>query len=203
MSRHFEDLLDRIEEQNDADEAERFLAMDDAQIDAELAAGGLDAAAVRAKGREIGQRALRVARRARLVHAAKVAGVVAAVVAIVAALAFVWARTERAKAPAPILPDRGTTVPRQPTPSELRLEALRACDRSDWRLCEEKLDDAKRLDPAGETDPAVMELRDRVQRGLHPEPPPMPQERQPEKPIQDKPAPRAPRRAPYPETPPK
>jgi hypothetical protein len=202
MSRSFEDLLARIEEQNDADEAERVLAMDDAQIDAELVAGGLDAAAVRAKGREIGQRALgRAASRARRMHAAKVAGAVAVVAAVVAALALLWARGRRATAPAPILPDEGTSAPRQPTPSELRLEALRACDQRDWKACEQKLDDARRLDPAGETDPAVMELRDRVQRGLHPEP--APDESKPSRPIRDMPIPRAPHRGLHPETPPK
>jgi hypothetical protein len=45
------------------DEAERILALTDEELDRELREAGFDPAEVRAKGREIGERAREVARR--------------------------------------------------------------------------------------------------------------------------------------------
>jgi hypothetical protein len=48
------DLFERIEQQAMNDEAERILALTDEELDAELAAAGLDPAGVRARGRALG-----------------------------------------------------------------------------------------------------------------------------------------------------
>jgi hypothetical protein len=97
----------------------------------------------------------------------------ALVVALAAAAAETVAILDRPKE-APIEPDRTpplrTPAPREPTPEELvaalRRDATEACDRQDWRLCTQKLDDAARDDPAGERAPAVQALRQRVVEGL-------------------------------------
>jgi hypothetical protein len=51
-----DEILDAIEEQDAADEADRILALSDEALDRELEAAGLDPKAVRERGREIGER---------------------------------------------------------------------------------------------------------------------------------------------------
>ncbi len=54
-------------------------------------------------------------------------------------------------------------VPREPTPQEradkLRDEAEKACAQELWGRCVDRLDEAKHLDPAGETGARVQALR--------------------------------------------
>jgi hypothetical protein len=51
----------------------------------------------------------------------------------------------------------------RPSPARLaREEATRACDQERWDDCRARLDDARRLDPAGESAPAVVQLRARL-----------------------------------------
>jgi hypothetical protein len=53
---------------------------------------------------------------------------------------------------------------------EQRKDAFKACAESRWQDCASKLDDAKRLDPAGEADPGVVEARRAVRRAQAPVP---------------------------------
>ena len=50
----------------------------------------------------------------------------------------------------------------------LRAEAVRRCDEGDFRRCIDGLDDAKRLDPAGDSAPLVQEARRKAERALEP-----------------------------------
>ncbi len=51
----------------------------------------------------------------------------------------------------------------RPSPARLaREEATKACEQERWGDCRARLDDAKRLDPAGESAPAVVQLRARL-----------------------------------------
>src|SRR5215472_16134692 len=90
-----DELLAKIAEQADADDVHEILAMDDAALDAELAAGGYDAARVRADGSALGGKLAKAAKHARLVRGAKVAGVAAAVVAVAVAAAFLLTRSAK------------------------------------------------------------------------------------------------------------
>ena len=68
-------------------------------------------------------------------------------------------------------PDHSVAEP-LPTPREraVRLRALasEACDRSQWQDCLDRLDEAQPLDPAGDRDPAIQDLRDLAKVALHP-----------------------------------
>jgi DNA-directed RNA polymerase specialized sigma24 family protein len=55
---------------------------------------------------------------------------------------------------------------------ELRNEGLEKCAAGDWKPCLEKLDAAKALDPAGDTQPAVQTARDNANKALTAPPPP-------------------------------
>ncbi|MEZ4312528.1 MAG: sigma-70 family RNA polymerase sigma factor [Polyangiaceae bacterium] len=48
----------------------------------------------------------------------------------------------------------------------LRAEAFKACDRSSWQECLDRFDEAKSLDPEGDTDPAVGAARARATEAL-------------------------------------
>lgn len=48
----------------------------------------------------------------------------------------------------------------------LREEGLRACERSEWQQCLARLDEARRLDEAGDTDPRVQTARTRARRAI-------------------------------------
>ena len=162
------DVFERIEEQDADDEARRILAMDDAELDRELAAGGFDPVAVREKGRALGESLMRAAKRARLVKGAKVGAVVGAVVAI--AIGAAWLL--RPPAPLPIGPEppSPSVVPKAgPSPRELRLEAMNACDARQWDRCVELLDQAAAVDPAGDTAELQATRARAAERGQHEE----------------------------------
>lgn len=72
--------------------------------------------------------------------------------------------------PKPVEPIANEDVPRA---EELRKQAFEKCLGGDFKPCMEKLDDAKRLDPAGDTAPAVKQARDNADRALR-LPPPVP-----------------------------
>jgi hypothetical protein len=67
--------------------------------------------------------------------------------------------------------------------ARLRNDARDACAQGQWKKCTDELDDARKLDPAGETRPEVQELRKEI-RDAQPSP-----ERFPDDPH-DKPHPR-------------
>ena len=79
----------------------------------------------------------------------------------------------------------------------LRDVAFQACDRSDWQECLDRLDEAKTLDPAGDTDPKVGAARARAMDALSPQPAPTTSSK--DAPAPQKPAP-APTSAPAPRT---
>lgn len=61
----------------------------------------------------------------------------------------------------------------EPSPADrLRKDALDACGRSEWQKCVDGLDDAKRLDPAGDTRPDVVKAREDAKNALTPPPAP-------------------------------
>ncbi|MBX3230051.1 MAG: sigma-70 family RNA polymerase sigma factor [Labilithrix sp.] len=57
---------------------------------------------------------------------------------------------------------------------EMRHQAFDLCKASQWTSCIEKLDDAKRLDPAGDTTPAVQQARDEANKAITLPPVPTP-----------------------------
>ncbi len=58
-----------------------------------------------------------------------------------------------------------------PRPADdLRRQGLDACAESLWTLCEGKLDEARRLDPAGEADGRVKAARQSIDNARHPAP---------------------------------
>lgn len=67
-------------------------------------------------------------------------------------------------------------VPLDPKAEELRKDGLDLCAKAQWKDCVEKLDDAKRLDPAGDTRPEVKKAREDATRAkeISPEPAPSP-----------------------------
>ena len=58
----------------------------------------------------------------------------------------------------------------QPTPVQqaevVRADAAKACDQSHWVSCRDKLDQARELDPGGDTAPSVQEMRSRISAAL-------------------------------------
>jgi hypothetical protein len=50
---------------------------------------------------------------------------------------------------------------------ELRVEAAAACEKQAWSECEERLDEAREVDPGGEKDPRVVEERKAIAEHLH------------------------------------
>lgn len=72
--------------------------------------------------------------------------------------------------PTPVLPQPAPSPP-QPSPQELaavaRSDAQKACAAGEWAACADKLDEAKKLDPASEHLPAVLQMRELIFNGLH------------------------------------
>jgi hypothetical protein len=85
---------------------------------------------------------------------------------------FAWLRGPTP--PAPIEPDHEIAAP--PTARELaeraRDEAERACAEQHWGACNTRLDQARDLDPAGESEPRVVSLRKAIVAGTTLPPPP-------------------------------
>jgi hypothetical protein len=94
----------------------------------------------------------------------------ALVAAAAAAVVVVETREPPKPGPDAIGPDRPAPPP---TPAEqatrLRDEAVLACEFLDYAACARKLDEARALDPAGESEPRVIEARKQL---AHPAPPP-------------------------------
>jgi DNA-directed RNA polymerase specialized sigma24 family protein len=66
--------------------------------------------------------------------------------------------------PAPGEVDAGTDATPEDAAARIREEALRACDEGKWEECEERLDRAREMDPAGEEAPEVRRARERLER---------------------------------------
>jgi DNA-directed RNA polymerase specialized sigma24 family protein len=89
-----------------------------------------------------------------------------AAVALLGGVAFVVWRVLRV--PDPIAEKETPTVtpdePREPPALELRRSGLALCNERRFGECETRLDDAKRLDPAGESTPEVQRAREDIAR---------------------------------------
>ena len=105
------------------------------------------------------QRVARMRQHYRARWAAQVAAIVAAALLVVGAVA-VW-RYLQSSAPLAedleLEPERLGPLDRA---TELRRQAFRACDEGEWQHCLDRLDEAARLDPAGDADPRVKEQRE-------------------------------------------
>jgi hypothetical protein len=64
-------------------------------------------------------------------------------------------------------PDAGG-MPRQEQADALRRQAFIACGEARWAWCERQLDEAKGLDPKGDTEPRVVAARRAIDAALHP-----------------------------------
>jgi len=89
--------------------------------------------------------------------ASRVAWVAGAVVAA-AAVAVVAVEVAESRRGLEAIGPEPSSTPREQA-ALLRREALAACDTQDFAACTVKLDDAKRLDPAGESEPRVVAAR--------------------------------------------
>lgn len=98
----------------------------------------------------------------------------AALGVLVAVALFLWKKEEHR--PQPIVHDP-RTVPLDPRAEQLRKHGLDLCARGEHRACLDELDEARRLDPAGDTRPEVKRAREDAAKALEPEtvtPPPAP-----------------------------
>ncbi len=93
----------------------------------------------------------------------------ASVLVLVIVVGWIVARRDGPHAP-PIAHDPPRVIPRAEI---LRGEAESECARGAWRACLDKLDEAKRLDPAGDETPKMRESRRAAERALEPPPPPI------------------------------
>lgn len=89
-------------------------------------------------------------------HWQKEVALLAAIGVIVGILALLL----RPKEPEPIASEE---IPRA---AEIRKEALAKCLASEWKECLDKLDEAKRLDPAGDGRPEIREARENAEKAL-------------------------------------
>ena len=162
------------------DEAERVAKLSAEEVRAELRAEGLDPEQVPSAEDFLARAEAKAARRAAVPRLAPVVPlaptrrasrvprlpwlVAAGFLLLLGGLAateggaiVAWLR----QAPEPILPDNEKGPP--PTPHELadklRDEANAACDGKLWGLCGDKLDEATKLDPAGDSEPRVAQMR--------------------------------------------
>jgi len=105
--------------------------------------------------------------RRRMQHVAVALGVTATVVLV--AMMVKWRLRDRVR---PIGPDIASSSPREPTPLEralaLRRDARRELDLGDAAACLRHLDEAKALDPAGDSAPDVVGARAEAQAILNP-----------------------------------
>jgi DNA-directed RNA polymerase specialized sigma24 family protein len=108
------------------------------------------------------QRVARLRKHFRARWAAQLAAV-AVLVAVAALLLARLLRKDDIARPEPPRPAPSVIVPPEPSPEEraaqLRRGAFEACDARDWYACKWKLDQAKELDPAGDTAPDVVKAR--------------------------------------------
>ncbi|MBN2194605.1 MAG: sigma-70 family RNA polymerase sigma factor [Polyangiaceae bacterium] len=110
------------------------------------------------------QRVTRLRRHFRERWAAQMAALVAAVTLLAIGFAL-YRQYRRVEAPVgEIAKERPR--PEQQRATELRRDALRLCDEDQWQPCLDRLDEAARLDPAGNVGGVVEEARSRAKAGL-------------------------------------
>jgi hypothetical protein len=179
-----------VDDARDDEEIERLASLSDAALDEELAAAGLDPAKERAEAEAVVAELERgvVARRAKQMEAeARVRSLrppsrrrplafwlAAAAVGAMAAGGLVYALTHPGAPPTvPPVPPVPSSAPTEAPPSpqliaasELRKRAFAECAASRWDACLARFDDARRLDPAGDSAPEVQAARDEAKRQL-------------------------------------
>jgi hypothetical protein len=183
-----QEILAALEEEDIADEVDRVARLSGADVDRELAHAGLDPSVVRAGANEVFERAMR--KRAEAL--AKASGaepsaggssgsdiprsrVVVALPRGVRRGAWrrpaVWTAAAAAAATigvfvatnAPEIVGKGNGAHVDHDRAEsLRQEATKACALSLWTTCAAQLDEARKLDPAGESEPSVKKLREEL-----------------------------------------
>jgi hypothetical protein len=161
-----EEILDTIEESDQADEVDRILGLSDAQLDHELAEAGFDPEQVRARGREIGERLTREADATGTPGAGGPAGEASVTklpgprrmsirlrwgLTLAAALAAGVAAVALTPGATPVAAHRPSSVDADKA-AALRDKAATECAAKNWKACLEDLDAAKALDPRGEDD---------------------------------------------------
>jgi hypothetical protein len=179
-----QETLDVIEESADSDEAERILALSDEALDQELRAEGFDPKAVRARGAALAARlgieasapaataptplAKRVPRR----WVAWLAAATFALVAVTLAGMNVDAIVAMFKGGGTRdigLDDAALWAVAHGRAEKLRDDAEGACQRKLWGACEASLDEAQKIDAAGEEQERVQRLRKRIDEAAHAE----------------------------------
>ena len=105
-----------------------------------------------------------------------------AAVALLVALAILfwrWLRPDEHPEALPEAPPSSPVLPEAPTPldraRELRADAFAKCEAAEWQACLDTFDEAKRLDPIGDSAPDVVEARRRAADALAPAPTSVPE----------------------------
>jgi hypothetical protein len=178
-----------------AEDPAKLCVATDEQVDAMMDAAGIEVgtpetaeqmlARVERRRRERRERAdveaALVPRPGQKKPAPRVAWVAGAVVAAAAAAGVAVEVSRSPRGPDAIGPEPPSSTP---TPWEraalLRAEAVAACAAQDFTSCTEKLDDAKSLDPEGESEPRVVAARAAI--AASNVPPPEPSKPEPDKP---------------------
>lgn len=114
------------------------------------------ARAERIPGPRVRQRIARLRRHFRARWAAQVAAIIAVVAAVIGI--GLLARRQFAPAPPVVIAPEPSVRP-DPRGVELRRLALEQCERAQYENCLRGLDEAKRLDPAGDRAPSIQEIR--------------------------------------------
>lgn len=100
-----------------------------------------------------------------------------AAVGVVIGIVVLWLRHHREDEPIAVDPNGKPLDPRLPPETvaeKTRREGLELCTKSAWRACLDKLDDAKRMDPAGDARPEVQQAREGAEKALAPSPTTLP-----------------------------
>jgi hypothetical protein len=175
----WQELVDEAGEE----EIERAASVSVEEAEAELAAAGFDVAAERAKASAFldalesgtfeaapqvreAEPAPPSPRRNRRSPRPVVMWLAAAATMTVAGGAVYAALHEHAPAPTPSPPPVESAVREPVAASELRRQAVAACDAQQWSECLALLDEARAADPDGDAKPAVKATRERAMRGV-------------------------------------
>jgi hypothetical protein len=185
-----DEAWDAVERMALDDEAKRIESLSAGALDAELDRQGFDPQALRARGAALAARLAKGGNASEAqdvsgpvpklraiarpwAHARAIAWTAGAALAAAALAAIAMNRTDGVVVNRDIGPDTlDGDIAKKPDPSpkevatKLRYEAYDLCDSTFWAACEKKLDEAKNLDPAGESGLGVQAARQAVSEGL-------------------------------------
>ncbi|HEY3819855.1 MAG TPA: hypothetical protein VGL81_21970 [Polyangiaceae bacterium] len=169
-----EEAWEALERMSVDDEIDDVLALSDEAVDEELRKTSANPGRIRERGEALGRELDRKAAASKggRVPAPRRAWLawVAAAAAAAAAVVILFVVFKNKAGPTTPIGSGDTGFPRQPpvpsveppTAPDLREQAYAACDIGDFAECGRKLDDARRLDPSGETDPRVVRARAQI-----------------------------------------